>query len=92
MSAATVDRRRHDRSLIDLIDRLETLLNESELSELEVEAGETALRAAQAVRCRAGGTRRQPARQAAAAAGARSSGRPTGDRAAVRRPTPSWRR
>ena len=30
-------------SLIGLIDRLETLLNESELSELEIEVGETAL-------------------------------------------------
>ena len=29
--------------LIDLIDRLEKLLNESELSELEIEAGQTAL-------------------------------------------------
>jgi acetyl-CoA carboxylase biotin carboxyl carrier protein len=30
-------------ALIDLIDRLEQLLNESELSEIEVEAGDTAL-------------------------------------------------
>ena len=29
--------------LIELIDRLERLLNESELSEIEIEAGETAL-------------------------------------------------